>query len=111
MASMSGVFLYFKCPYHAKVMKMLEMTRRMMVVIKNNNGEAGIRTRGTAYAVQLLSRQLRSTTPPPLQNLQSKFWRSLARQSRRRRIGEAGSPLLKFYFSRIIDSLCFINDF
>ena len=29
-------------------------------------GEGEIRTLGTAYADQLLSRQLRSTTPPPL---------------------------------------------
>ena len=35
MASMSGVFLYFKCPYHAKVIKMLEIIRKIMVVTRN----------------------------------------------------------------------------
>jgi len=32
---MSGVFLYFKCPYHAKVIKMLEIIRKIMVVTRN----------------------------------------------------------------------------
>ena len=37
----------------------------------NKNGEVGIRTRGPSYPGQLLSRQLHSTTLPPLQNLRS----------------------------------------